>query len=96
MATFDSALNRLEDRMATLNAKVITEFEGKATAIYSRNMPLASNNDWRIKRQVEYLPLSKELKLHSHKLINIRRKIDSFDLKLNRTKCYSLATTPKY
>lgn len=46
MATFDSALNRLEDRMATLNAHITPVLESKATAIYSRIMRLASATTW--------------------------------------------------
>jgi hypothetical protein len=46
MATFDSALNRLENRMATLNAHITPVLESKATAIYSRIMRLASATTW--------------------------------------------------
>jgi hypothetical protein len=86
MATFDPALNRLKDRMATLIADIIPGLEGNATAIYARIMPLASDNDLRIKLEAEYQQLSKELKLRSHELINIRHEIDNLELELHRPK----------
>jgi hypothetical protein len=86
MATFDPALNRLKDRMATLNTNIIPGLEGKTTAIYSRIMPLAPDNDLRIKLEAEYQQLSRELKLRSNELINIRHEIDNLELELNRPK----------
>ena len=86
MATFDPALNRLKDRMATLNGNIIPGLEGKATAIYSRIMPLPADNDVRIKLEAEYQLLSKELKKRSNELINIRHEIDNLELELNRPK----------
>jgi len=86
MATFDPALNRLKDRMATLNAHVIPGLESKATAIYSRIMTLPSDSDLRIKLEAEYKQFSKELTLRSHELINIRHEIDNLEFELNRPK----------
>jgi hypothetical protein len=72
--------------MATFDAYVIPELEGKATAIYSRLMAVASGNDLGIKREAEYQQLSEELNLRSHELINIRHDIDNLELELNRQK----------
>jgi hypothetical protein len=50
-------------------------------------LPPASNNHLRIKRQAEYLQLSKEQKLRSHELITIRHEIDNLEFELTRKKC---------
>jgi hypothetical protein len=84
METINLTLKRLKNRVVTLEGNIIPQLDANATAMYARIMPLSADNRVRITLEAEYVLLSKELKLRSNEMINLRHEIDNLDLELER------------
>jgi hypothetical protein len=86
MEMIDLRLNRLQTRLKELSSKLVPDLDAKATVIYARIMPLPLNGELRLKLEAEYTLISKELKLRSNEIIDIRHEIDNLELERTRRK----------
>jgi hypothetical protein len=82
----DQEIARLGRRMEELTRRVIPELESKTETLYTHIMPLEEGSDAREKLEHEFNLLSKELRLRSDELIEIRRQIQRLELQRPKQK----------
>lgn len=80
----DQEIARLGRRMEELTRRLIPELESKTETLYAHIMPLEEGSDAREKLEHEFNLLSKELRLRSDELIEIRRQIQRLELQRPR------------
>lgn len=80
MDMIDEELMRLGNRLEDLKLRVIPEFESKTQIIYAQVMQMRKESEERIKLEVEYKLVSKDLSTRCDELINIRHQIENLEL----------------
>lgn len=76
----DEEIRRLRTRMDELKNRVIPDFENRTQLLFAQIIPMKQGSDEREKLEHEYTLLSKELRLRSDELINIRHQIENLEL----------------
>lgn len=76
----DQEIARLRRREDDLKIRLIPELEGKTETLYAHIMLLQEGTETREKLEKEFDILSKELRLRSDELVQIRQQIQSLEL----------------
>lgn len=76
----DQEINRLKIRLQELTVRIVPDFENRTELLYAQIMQMHKGSDEREKLEHEYTLLSKELRLRSDELINIRAQIENLEL----------------
>ena len=84
MDMIDQELMRLKIRKDELSSRIIPDFEHKTEILYGHIMTLRKDSDEREKQEEEYARLSKELRLRSDEIINIRLEMENLELEKNQ------------
>jgi hypothetical protein len=79
MDMIDQELTRLRNRMSELQLRIIPDFENRTQLLYELIMPLRKDSKEREKLEAEYHLLSKELRLRSDEIIDIRQQIENLE-----------------
>lgn len=77
MDIIDEELRRLQSRLDELKNRIIPDFENRTQLLYAQIMPLRKNSEEREKLEAEFTLLSKELRLRSDELFNIRQQMEN-------------------
>ena len=80
MDMIDQELMRLNNRKDELSIRIIPDFEHRTEMLYGQIMTLRKDSRERLKLEEEYNHLSKELRLRSDEIINIRLEIQNLEL----------------
>jgi hypothetical protein len=79
----DQELMRLKTRMDELSSRIIPDFEHRTQVLYGHIMALRKDSREREMQEAEYAHLSKELRLRSDEIINIRLEMENLELEKN-------------
>lgn len=80
MDMIDEEITRLKARQDELKLRIVPNLDNKAQLLYARIMPLTNENEERERLEAEYTLLSKELRLRSDELFNIRQQIENLEM----------------
>ena len=83
MEMIDQELMRLKTRMDELSSRIIPDFEHRTQMLYGQIMTLKKDSEEREKHEEEYAHLSKELRLRSDEIINIRLEMENLEMEKN-------------
>lgn len=80
MDMIDEELRRLQARLDELTNRIIPDFENRTQLLYAQIMPLRKESEERERLEAEYTLLSKELRLRSDELFNIRQQMQNLEV----------------
>lgn len=83
MEIIDQELMRLKNRMDELSSRIIPDFEHRTQMLYGQIMTLRKDSAEREKHEEEYAHLSKELRLRSDEIINLRLEMENLEMEKN-------------
>lgn len=83
MEMIDQELMRLKNRMDELSSRIIPDFEHRTQMLYGQIMALRKDSEERAKHEEEYAHLSKELRLRSDEIINLRLEMENLEMEKN-------------
>lgn len=83
MEIIEQELMRLKNRMDELSTRIIPDFENRTQLLYGQIMTLRKDSEEREKHKEEYAHLSKELRLRSDEIVNIRLEIENLEMEKN-------------
>lgn len=83
MEMIDQELMRLKNRMDELSSRIIPDFEHRTQMLYGQIMTLRKDSEERERYEEEYAHLSKELRLRSDEIINLRLEKENLEMEKN-------------
>lgn len=83
MEIIDQELMRLKNRMDELSSRIIPDFEHRTQMLYGQIMTLRKDSEERERYEGEYAHLSKELRLRSDEIINLRLEKENLEMEKN-------------
>ncbi len=83
MEIIDQELMRLKNRMDELSSRIIPDFEHRTQMLYGQIMTLRKDSEERERYEEEYAHLSKELRLRSDEIINLRLEKENLEMEKN-------------
>jgi len=84
MEMIDQELVRMQTRIDELSSRIIPDFEHRTEMLYGQIMTLRKDSAEREKHEEEYAHLSKELRIRSDELVNLRLEMKNLALEKNR------------
>jgi len=79
MDMIDEEIRRLQNRQDELKSRVLPDLENRTQLLYAQIMPLKKDSEEREKLEAEYTLLSKELRLRSDEMFNIRQQVENLE-----------------
>jgi hypothetical protein len=83
MEMIDQELMRLKNRMDELSSRIIPDLENRTQVLYGHIMALRKDSQKREMYEEEYAHLSKELRLRSDEIINLRLEMENLEMEKN-------------